>query len=600
MKTTMTRWGLLALGLGLLGGCGDDEKAQSAQVEPEDDAGNNANNNSADVPEQDAANNTNNSAADVPDAEPDAEVGAPDGSACAADADCAGGACLLDGYPGGLCTTLGCASDGRCQGAAQCAFLDAERTESACFGSCEEDTDCREGWGCQTFGNTSFCLPRAPEPLPDGSPCADREECAGGICLTEADGFPGGQCTTVGCTTRADCSGPEGNAACLVASQPSFCVQLCDAERPCREGYLCQPVQGGVSYCTPSPTAGTVVPEEGELPFDLVCDPTLVELDAFEEGLSLHRTSFTLPEGTTSYMVVPYSPGGQIYPVSLAGPGGELDMFGEYGFALANASFMINLSPILVPQAPQFASVVASGEHTLDMAAGQDLCRYVLPKSGPGQDLDLNLYFVGAGGLTAASAPGDEGFQDALARFREIYRSAGVELRNLRYNDITGEDAARYRIIRNQEAVFRLVAAAPPPGEAPDDILSVNVFFIDDFAIDGGSVLGISAGLPGAAGFHGGRGSGLVFSAAVAEDSELLGQVLAHEVGHYLGLFHTTEQGAQGQDPLGDTPFCPSNQWRNPGNCPDIQNLMFPFAGNDHANVTDDQAFVLHANPLVK
>jgi hypothetical protein len=51
---------------------------------------------------------------------------------------------------------------------------------------------------------------------------------------------------------------------------------------------------------------------------------------------------------------------------------------------------------------------------------------------------------------------------------------------------------------------------------------------------------------------------------------------------------------------LDDTPFCPSNQWRNPGNCPDIQNLMFPFAGNDHANVTDDQAFVLHANPLVK
>jgi hypothetical protein len=79
-----------------------------------------------------------------------------------------------------------------------------------------------------------------------------------------------------------------------------------------------------------------------------------------------------------------------------------------------------------------------------------------------------------------------------------------------------------------------------------------------------------------------------------------VGQVLAHEVGHYLGLFHTTEQGGISQDPLEDTPSCPSTQWDNPARCPDITNLMFPFAGNDHMTLTRDQGDVIHANPLVK
>ena len=53
-------------------------------------------------------------------------------------------------------------------------------------------------------------------------------------------------------------------------------------------------------------------------------------------------------------------------------------------------------------------------------------------------------------------------------------------------------------------------------------------------------------------------------------------------------------------DPLDDTPRCPRELWRNPNQCEDINNLMFPYAGRNHSTLTDNQGFVLHANPLIK
>jgi hypothetical protein len=299
-------------------------------------------------------------------------------------------------------------------------------------------------------------------------------------------------------------------------------------------------------------------------------------------------------------MIVPYSPGQQIFPTSLEGPNGTLNMFEEYGFALANASLFINVTPILVPQAPQFADFVSGGDYTMTMASEEDLCFYVLPKTGEGSQVDLNIHFVGTRGINAENAEGHEGFQTALQRFDEIYGPAGVSIRNIRYQDSPPEVSSRFRILRSQEAAFQLVATSEKPGESEDEVLSINVFIIDQFAISGGSILGISAGLPGAAGFHGGRSSGLVFTASVLGNPRLLGQVLAHEVGHYLGLFHTTEQGGRSFDPLDDTDQCQRRQWDNPERCPDINNLMFPFAGDAHATISEAQTSVLHANPLVK
>ncbi|MEL6180350.1 MAG: hypothetical protein AAFS10_15420, partial [Myxococcota bacterium] len=327
-------------------------------------------------------------------------MGAIDGEPCTADADCQGGRCLLEvsGYPGGHCTTWDCAQTGLCtDDTAQCAFLDGSQTTSACFRLCTGDDTCRDGYTCRAFGNLSLCLPEQEEVMelnPDGAACTSGDECLGGTCILDSDGFPEGYCTTVNCRDRNDCSGD--NTACLQARNPNYCIQLCETGSDCRDGYICQPVSGG-AYCTPSPTAGTNIPDEGELPpeFDLLCGDSFVQADAFQGGFDAHAFSFTVPEGTTSMMVIPYSVGGdQLYPVEITGPGGTLEMFGNYGFASANTSFLINLAPVLVPQAPQFDGFIEAGEHTMEAAATSELCHYVLYKSGEGNTLDLNLYFV--------------------------------------------------------------------------------------------------------------------------------------------------------------------------------------------------------------
>ena len=71
--------------------------------------------------------------------------------------------------------------------------------------------------------------------------------------------------------------------------------------------------------------------------------------------------------------------------------------------------------------------------------------------------------------------------------------------------------------------------------------------------------------------------------------------LLAHEAGHYLGLFHTTEQSVDQWDPIEDTEEC---RVGFPAGCPDVSNVMFPFADVNHTELTEGQGAVLGANPL--
>ena len=160
--------------------------------------------------------------------------------------------------------------------------------------------------------------------------------------------------------------------------------------------------------------------------------------------------------------------------------------------------------------------------------------------------------------------------------------------------------------MRDEGALPTLLMETERPGNTMDDVLSVNVFFVRGMQL--GGAIGISLGLPGPAGFHGTQGSGVIFTAEYmggqtpdgrgnpVDGNLFTAPVLAHEVGHYLGLFHTSEQNGFSFDVLEDTAECS----RISPNCPDIDNLMFPFAGSTSSTITPDQAFVLGVNPLTK
>ena len=86
----------------------------------------------------------------------------------------------------------------------------------------------------------------------------------------------------------------------------------------------------------------------------------------------------------------------------------------------------------------------------------------------------------------------------------------------------------------------------------------VNLFFIEDYSDS--EHLGNAAGIPGSMGIANSWNGVLISLTAHATGStlvaQLLGETAAHEMGHQLGLFHTTESGGTVFDILTDTAEC--------------------------------------------
>lgn len=97
------------------------------------------------------------------------------------------------------------------------------------------------------------------------------------------------------------------------------------------------------------------------------------------------------------------------------------------------------------------------------------------------------------------------------------------------------------------------------------DERTIPVLIVQDFLEPG--TFGLAAGVPGPNGVLGTSWSGVVLSVdthlsadGTTIEAALLGETLAHELGHQLGLFHTTEAEGGEHDPLADTPECPASR----------------------------------------
>jgi hypothetical protein len=158
--------------------------------------------------------------------------------------------------------------------------------------------------------------------------------------------------------------------------------------------------------------------------------------------------------------------------------------------------------------------------------------------------LDLDVWLANAIAPKAATAAGDARLQEVLDAVDTILQASGIRLGDVRYHDVTNpafDDVT--------EAEFGPMLATTASAPSP----RLNLFFVR--TAFGGGVLGVAATIAGPK-VNGTTSSG-VMSLYDGWPAATIGLVAAHEIGHFLGLYHTVEQTGE-HDFVDDTPECPA------------------------------------------
>ncbi|TMB07502.1 MAG: hypothetical protein E6J64_04910 [Deltaproteobacteria bacterium] len=278
-----------------------------------------------------------------------------------------------------------------------------------------------------------------------------------------------------------------------------------------------------------------------------------------------------------------------------------------------------------------------------------DLRVYLKPGIAPATGtVDFAFYFVPpliGGQISFSAAPTDARFQRMLSSLAQIYARAGICIGKVTLYDmqpwVKSSPDFNANINIDDETpcspLSRLFTLSQPGNQ-------INIFLVNGFKNAAGSainIVGIDGTIPGPSSI-----GGTVSSGAAANGSDLIdtrncgstfspatcgpdavAYIVAHEAGHFMGLYHTTEQAGDSFDSLSDTSKCacsdcaptasrnacgatssPTLMFKrycvSPASLPACgggNNLMFWFLDvESNGTVSPQQGQVMRANPMVR
>ncbi len=319
-----------------------------------------------------------------------------------------------------------------------------------------------------------------------------------------------------------------------------------------------------------------------------------------ENGLS-NEITIEAPEGLESVLIEVRGDKGLYYLSKFKTPSGDLIEGGQYTTRFARE--VPGLVDWLYPNSP-----------TLKMEAGEYsiLLRGETPDGGKlTEDVEIRLYAKKQTGIETCgihldflvdeNAIDNSQFEVAVDRMaawaNNLYAQQGIRILDYSISPISlpnpDFNVDDTKTVMGQ--IDDVLRQARSSGSARAD--SVHVVVVRN--IGGSEPSGYAMGLPGPFDADRGNAAVLVSTEAYTDgdnllDVEGLGSTVAHEVGHFLGLYHTSESNGSQHDPIPDSPQCDGSVCS-----PEFEkNIMSSGGGATRSSVSPGQAFVMKQHPL--